>query len=86
MNPPQRFVLIRLVAGSTPRQFRQVIKAAGLLSQPAWAPRIVATWLRNGREPLTNQDIAAQIAQRLPGSTIHVCDYGPIAHASGPDF
>lgn len=83
---PERHVIIRLVAGGTPRELRRAIKKAGLLSGFAYAPRIATSWLRNGRETMTNAEIAEKIASFIPASTIHVMDFGPIAHASGPNF
>ena len=81
----ERTVAIQLIAGGSPKLLRRAIKLTGLLGGPELAPRIQTSWLRNGRQALTNDEICATIAALIPSGSIHVRDLGNASFASGPN-
>lgn len=87
----ERFIIIHLVSGATPKALRKAIKAAGYVAGPPLAPRVARVLLQinDGCNPPlaalpTNKEVAEAIASHLPyQSVVQVRDLGPLSFAIG---
>lgn len=78
--------MIRLVSGGTPAKLRRALFKCAFFASYPLAPRVLIANVPAVASSLTNQQIASDIAAHMPASTIHVCDTGAVAYASGPNL